>query len=43
MNFEVDPEELPNCKDTSIFSKEKINAKLRKIKFGYRKAVDSGR
>ena len=32
--FEVDPEEFPNCKDTSIFSKEKINAKLRKIKFG---------
>ena len=41
--FEVDPEEFPNCKDTSIFSKEKINAKLSKIKFGYRKAVDSGR
>ena len=32
--FEVNPEEFPNCKDTSIFSKEKINAKLRKIKFG---------
>ncbi|RMX44398.1 hypothetical protein pdam_00011203, partial [Pocillopora damicornis] len=30
--FEVDPEEFPNCKDTSIFSKEKINAKLSKIK-----------
>ena len=35
--FEVDPTQFPNCKDTSIFSKEKIKM----IKFGYRKAVDS--
>ena len=41
--FEVDPAQFPNCKDTCIFSKEKINAKLKRIKFGYRKAVDSGR
>ena len=41
--FEVDPAQFPNCKDTSIFSREKINVKLKRIKFGYRKAVDSGR
>lgn len=41
--FKVDPAQFPNCEDTSIFSKEKINAKLKRIKFGYRKAIDSGR
>ncbi|CAH3036014.1 unnamed protein product [Pocillopora meandrina] len=33
----LDPTQFPNCKDTSIFSKEKIKM----IKFGYWKAVDS--
>ena len=42
-NLEVDPLQFPNSKDTSIFSKDKIIAKLKRIKFCYQKAVDSGR
>ena len=42
-NIEADPTHFPNTKDTSIFSKDKIIAKLKRIKFSYQKAVDSGR
>ena len=42
-NNEDDLEQFPNSKDTNVFTKEKIVAKLKRIKFGYRKAVDSGR
>lgn len=35
--------QFPNSKDTSIFSKDKIIAKLKRIQFCYQKAVDSGR
>ena len=40
---ESEPEHFPNKKNTDVFDKEKIIAKLKRIKFGYRKAVDSGR
>ena len=38
-NEEVNPEQFPNSKNTSVFTKERIIAKLKRIKFGYRKAV----
>lgn len=40
---EGEPELFPNKNNTVVFDKEKIVAKFKRIKLGYRKAVDSGR
>ena len=41
---DTDPEQFPNTKDTAkIFTKDRVNAKIKRMKMSYRKAVDCGR